>query len=103
MTLFSDALDDLVLTDLGVEGLYKAGGTGAGTTVRVLLLARDMTADVQGFAARVDRQRLQVPASAVAAPKTGDTFTIAGKVWKVLGPPEGDARGISWQMDLGPA
>lgn len=103
MTLFTDAFDVAVGTDLGVDATYKVGGLGSGTAVRVLMLARDMTAELQGLGARVDRQRIQVAASAVAAPKTGDTLTIGSKVWKVAAPPEADARGVAWSLDCTPA
>lgn len=103
MSLFADAFDAVVDSDLGVDATYKVGGIGTGTAVRVLLLERDMTADLLGRPARVDRQRMQIPAAAVATPRAGDTLTIAAKVWKVAEPPQTDPRGISHLLDCSPA
>ncbi len=103
MTVWTDMTDAQFASDAAVDGLYKAGGAGAGTTVRVVPVKRDMDADLQGLAGRVDRMRLDVRASEVAAPAVGDTFTIGARTWKVIAPRTGDAYGLVWQLECAPA
>lgn len=103
MTVWTDQVDALFGSDAAVAGLYKAGGTGPGTAVRVVPVRRDMDADVLGQVGRVDRLRIDVRASEIAAPAVGDTFTIGARTWKVLAPKTGDALGVVWMLDCAPA
>ena len=100
MTVWSDQADALFGNgDIAIDGLYKVGGSGAGTTFPVVPVRRSMDASLFGQAVQADRMRIDIRASDVAAPARGDTVTIGSKVWTVGTPPTADAYGLVWTLE----
>ena len=103
MSVWSEMAGTLAASAVADAATYKVGGTGDGTSVRVIRAERDMDAALVGRSVRLDRIRLDVRVSDVATPAKGDTVTIGAKTWKVQTAPTQDPLGIWWTLECYPA
>lgn len=100
MTIFGAAIT-AIFSDPNMSELaeYRSGGADPAIPVRVIKVAPD---NVQEFnAGRFVRETifLDVRLSEVAQPERGDTFTIAGAVFEVLGDPARDTERLVWKVE----
>lgn len=84
MTVFTDMNDALFTNDdIAADAVYKAGGTGPDTDVRVVL---DKDVEILGAGNSEVAQKtnvIDVRISDVASPDIGDTFTVDGTTYTV--------------------
>jgi hypothetical protein len=98
MSAFAAALAALAADpNLGVSALWRAGGAGSGTPIRVLRSSPDVTS--AGFETSIVQPTdvLTVAADAIASPAAGDTITISAEVLTVQHA-ERDATGVAWRV-----
>ena len=82
-----------------VAALYRAGGSGAGVAVRVILRSPDGFAGFGERRFRVETVMVKVRTQDVADPSAGDTFEVAGERWRVQGAPARDALRLVWSCE----
>lgn len=98
MSAFAAAMAALTADpNLGVPAIWRAGGTGAGTPVRVLRSSPDVTS--AGFETSIVQPTdvLTVTADAIPSPVAGDTITMGAEVLTVQHA-ERDATGVAWRV-----
>jgi hypothetical protein len=98
MSAFGDAMASLIAdAQLGVDALYRAGGTGSPVALRVLRASPDRMADA--FGTEVISASDIVSLAIVTLPDitAGDTFSIGGEVLTVRHA-ERDASGTAWRV-----
>lgn len=98
---FADAVDALFENPyLGVDGVFRAGGTGGGVPVRVIFAQPDVILDGLGDARlRARSVRLDLRTAEVAAPKPGDTVTVGATVYTLRGQPLADSERLTWKCE----
>ena len=104
MTVFSDAIDDLFADpNLARDALWRPGGVGEGTLVRVIVRRGDRISDFGE--SRVYRPTcvLDVRVSDVPRIEAGDTFAIGDEVYVVQGVPMRDTERLILTVDTYPA
>lgn len=81
---------------LARDAVYRPGGVGEAAGCRVILRQPD---EMAGFGeTQVVRGStvVEVRIAEVAAPREGDSFTVGGTVYTVLGAPRRDAERLVW-------
>jgi hypothetical protein len=100
MTAFGAMLDTLFGDpNIALDAVYRVGGAGAGTTVRVTAVRPDEIVNFGETRIRTGVSRFQLRASQVAVPAENDTLEIAGTVYRVQGAPAIDAERLVWSLD----
>lgn len=98
MGVFDDALAVLAADpNLGVEASYRAAGTGAPVSLRILRSSPDRVVDAFDTAVLRATDVLTVAIAALPAIETGDTFTIVTDLLTVDSA-ERDAAGVAWRV-----
>lgn len=94
---FDEDLDAFFNTDdFALEATYKAGGTGAGTTIQVIFDAPGQEA----FGISGTRPRALVKASDIASFSNTDTLTIGATTWRCVdSQPQDDGALLSIQLE----
>jgi hypothetical protein len=82
---------------LGVEAIYRAGGTGDPVPLRVLRSSPDRVADAFGTPILQGSDILAVPVAALPSWAAGDSFTLGSDVLTVQHA-ERDATGAAWRI-----
>ncbi len=98
MSAFAAAMAALAADpNLSVSAVWRAGGAGAGTPVRVLRSSPDLTS--AGFETSIVQSTdvLTVALDAIALPTQRDTITIGAEALTVQHA-ERDAAGVSWRV-----
>lgn len=98
MSAFAAAMVALTADpNLGTAAVWRAGGTGAGTPVRVLRSSPDVTS--AGFETSIVQPTdvLTMAVDTVPAPDAGDTITIGAEVLTVQHA-ERDAADVAWRV-----
>jgi len=101
MSIFAQAVDALFADpNVGRDATWRAGGIGAGVTVRIVFRAPDAVANFGGgrFVAQscfIDVRTLEVPNLA-----TGDTFEIGTAIYVVQGEPLADDDNLIWSAEV---
>jgi hypothetical protein len=98
MGVFDDALAVLAADpNLGVEATYRAAGTGAPVSLRILRSSPDRV--VEAFDTPLLRATdvLTVSIALLAAVEAGDTFAI-GPDLLTVDSAERDAAGVAWRV-----
>lgn len=100
MNAFAAAIDVLFSDpNMAIDALYRAGGVGAGSSVRVIRKAPDETftfgegrfvADTMTFDLRVS----EVPGLAI-----GDSLEVAGELFEIRGEPRRDRERLVWSAE----
>lgn len=94
--LFADA-------NMALDAVYRAGGSGAGTSVRVIAVRPDELVNFGETRVRTAVSRFQVRVSEVATPAAGDTVEVSGTIYRVQGSPLRDTERLVWSLDCAPA
>ncbi|MFO0160101.1 MAG: hypothetical protein ACK530_03865 [Alphaproteobacteria bacterium] len=98
MSAFGDAMASLIAdAQLGVDALYRAGGTGSPVALRVLRSSPDRMADAFGTEMISASDILSLAIATLPDIASGDTFSIGGEVLTVRHA-ERDATGTAWRV-----
>jgi len=98
MGVFDDALAVLAAdANLGVEATYRAAGTGAPVSLRVLRSSPDRVLDAFDTPLLRATDVLTVSLALLPAIEAGDTFTI-GPDLLTVDSAERDAAGVAWRV-----
>ena len=98
MSAFAAAMAALVADpNLGVDAVYRQGGTSAPIAARVLRSSPDRVADAFGTEILSATDILSVAIAVLPAVDGGDTFTIGPDTLTVQHA-ERDAAGIAWRV-----
>lgn len=92
-------VDEAVFAEFGRAATYTPQA-GAPVAVTVVLDQPVETAGVGALRGRVPATRIRLRKSEVAAPKRGDSVTIAAQTYKVESAPVLDAEGLVWTVGL---
>ena len=92
---------DAIFRDANVaeDARWRAGGVGDGIAVRVIRKSPD---EVVGFAssrAVMATVLIDVRASEIASPASGDIVEIAGDLFEIIGTPVRDSLGLVWTCE----
>lgn len=101
MSIFAEAIDDLFADpNLARDAVWRAGGTGAPVTVRIVLRQPDR---IGGFGeTRLLAATTVIEVRTVEAPELaeGDVFKIEGETFVVQGEPVRDGERLVWTAEL---
>jgi hypothetical protein len=100
MNAFAASID-LLFEDpnMAVDALYRAGGKGSGTLVRVIRKAPDQLANFGDSRFVTDTLTLDLRVSEVPALAKGDTLEIAGELFEVRSEPVRDRERLVWSVE----
>lgn len=85
--------------NLAIDALYRAGGEGSGTPVRVMRSSPDETNTWNGGRFVAETTMLDVQIDDAPNLAAGDIFEIAGETFRVQGEPTRDAEHIFWRAE----
>lgn len=98
MNAFADALAALVADpNLGVEAVYRQGGTGTPIGIRVLRSSPDRVADAFGTEILAATDILSVAIAVLPNLAAGDSFAL-GPDLLTVSHAERDASGTAWRV-----
>ena len=101
MSIFADAIDDLFADpNLARDAVWRAGGTGAPVTVRVVLRQPDRVESFGETRLWSETTRLDLRTSEIQNPRPGDTIEIDGQTLVVQGEPVRDPERLIWTLDV---
>lgn len=95
---------DAIFRDANVaeDALWRAGGAGDGTTVRVVRKSPDEVVGFGDSRAVLPTLLIDVRRSDVADPAGGDTVEIGTGVFEIIGTPVLDSLGLVWTCEVAP-
>lgn len=100
MNAFSASVDVLFEDpNMAADAVYRVGGAGAGTPVRVMRRSADAFGDFNGSRFVADSLRIDVRVSEAPALGNGDTFEIGDELLEVRGQPTRDSERLVWQAE----
>lgn len=100
MSAFTAALGVLFEDpNLGLDALYRAGGTGEARPVRIMRRAPDTIGDFGEGRFVTDTLRLDVRVAEVDPLDPGDTFQIGEELLEVRSEPMRDAERLVWTAE----
>jgi hypothetical protein len=103
MTAFGAAIDTLFADPaLARDALWRLGGTGDGTTVRVIRKRPDQVVGFGDSRAVVPTVLIDVRRVEVPTPASGDTLEIEGEIFAVIATPTIDAERLIWTCEVSP-
>ena len=93
---------DALFTDpnIGRDATWRAGGIGAGVTVRIVFRAPDAVANYGGGRFVAQSRFIDVRLSEVPSLEPGDTFEIGSATYAVLGEPLADDDNLVWSAEV---
>jgi hypothetical protein len=98
MSAFAAAIDTLVQDpNIGADAIFRAGGTGAPVSLRVVRSAPDRLGDAFGTSVLQASDVLTVTMAILPTIEADDTFTIGADILTVQHA-ERDAAGIVWRV-----
>lgn len=98
MSAFTAAMDALAADpNIGTEATYRAGGTGAPVSLRVVRSSPDRLGDAFGSSVIQASDVLTVAIAALPTVDADDTFTLGADTLTVQHA-ERDAAGIAWRV-----
>lgn len=104
MTVFAAAIDDLFADpNLARDAIWRVGGSGEGTPVRVVLRTPDQVTNFGAGRFVTTSRMLDVRTADVPSLDAGDTFEIGAETFTVQGEPLRDAEGLIWSAEVRPA
>lgn len=100
MNAFASA-NDILFEDqnLGLDALWKAGGAGAGVSVRIVISEPDVEQDWRETRLVLNAVIIEVRMSEAANVAKGDTFTVDTAVYIVSGDPKRDDLQLTWRAE----
>lgn len=92
---------DAIFRDSNVaeDALWRADGAGGGVAVRVVRKSPDEVVGFGNSRAVLPTVLVDVRASEVASPASGDTVEIAGDLFDIIGTPTRDSLGLLWTCE----
>ena len=103
MTAFAAAIDTLFGDPaLARDALWRLGGTGDGTTVRVIRKRPDQVVGFGESRAVVPTVLIDVRRVDVPNPASGDSVEIEGETFAVIATPTIDAERLIWTCEASP-
>lgn len=100
MTVFSAATDALFADqNIAVDAIWRAGGAGAGTVVRVITRRPDQVVGFGDSRAVLPTLLIDVRRSEVAEPASGDTVEIDGELFEIIAAPSIDNLRLVWTCE----
>jgi hypothetical protein len=103
MTAFTAAIAAIFRDpNMAADALWKAGGTGAGVSVRIIRKSPDDLTDFGAARLRSETTRVDVRVAEMASPAKGDTIQIGADLFAVQGDPMQDLERLVWTLDLRP-
>ena len=104
MSVFAEAIDDLFADpNLARGSAWRAGGTGAPVTVRIVLRQPDRVGGFGETRLLAATTVIEVRTVEVAELAEGDGFEIEGETFVVQGEPVRDGERLVWTAELRPA
>ena len=101
MTVFAEAVDALFSDpNIGRDATWRAGGVGAGVTVRIVFRAPDAVANFGGGRFVAQSRFIDVRTVDVPILEPGDTFEIGSATYAVLGEPLADDDNLIWSAEV---
>jgi hypothetical protein len=97
---FSSAID-AIFRDANVaeDAIWRAGGAGDGTAVRVIRKSPDEVVGFGSGRAVMATVLIDVRVSEIAAPAAGDTVAIGDASFDIVGTPVRDSLGLVWTCE----
>ena len=103
MDVFAVATDALFADpNIATDAVWRAGGVGAGTAVRVVTRRPDQVAGFSDSRAVLPTMLIEVRRSEVAEPASGDTVEIDGETFEVIAAPTVDSLRLVWTCEAAP-
>ncbi len=95
---------DAIFRDANVaeDALWRAGGVGDGNAVRVIRKSPDEVVGFGSGRAVMATVLIDVRASEIATPASGDTVEIASDLFDIIGTPVRDSLGLVWTCEAAP-
>ena len=104
MTAFAAAIDALFADpNLGVNAIYRAGGSGEAITLRAIVRQPDRIDTFGETRIATQTTLFDIRTSELAAPVEGDTIEMDGAVSVIQGAPIRDGEQLVWTLDTRPA
>lgn len=103
MTIFSAALDALFADpNIARHAIWRAGGMGTGTSVRVVTRRPDQVMDFGDSRAVLPTLLVDVRRSDVSEPASGDSVEIDSEIFEVIATPTIDSLRLVWTCEAAP-
>lgn len=100
MDAFAVATDALFADpNIATDAIWRAGGAGAGTAVRVVTRRPDQVVGFGDSRAVLPTLLIDVRRSEVAEPASGDTVEIDGELFELIATPVRDRLGLVWTCE----
>jgi hypothetical protein len=100
MTIFIVATDALFADpNIATDAIWRAGGAGAGTAVRVVTRHPDRVVGFGDSRAVLPTLLVDVRRSEVAEPASGDTVEIDGELFEIIAAPIIDSARLVWTCE----
>ena len=100
MTAFTAAIDALFADpNLGVNAIYRAGGSGEAITLRAIVRQPDRVSTYGETRIATETTLVDIRTSELATPAEGDTIEMDGMVYVIPGEPTRDAERLVWTLD----
>lgn len=100
MTAFAAAIDTLFADPtLARDALWRAGGTGDGTAVRVIRKRPDQVVGFGDSRAVLPTVLIDVRQSEVPSPAAGDTVAIESETFGIIATPVSDTERLIWTCE----
>lgn len=102
-TVFTAAIDALFADpNLGLDAVYRAGGSDPGVPVRVIVRRPDRVGEFGETRIVTETMLIDVRVGEVAAPAEGDTIELDGTVYVIQGEPIRDAERLVGTIEARP-
>jgi hypothetical protein len=85
--------------NLGVNAVYRAGGSGEAITLRAIVRQPDRVGTFGETRIATETTIFDIRTSEVAAPAEGDTIEMNGGVYVIQGEPIRDAERLVWTLE----
>ncbi len=103
MDAFAVATDALFADqNIAVDAIWRAGGAGTGTVVRVVTRRPDQVIGFGDSRAVLPTLLIDVRRSEVPEPASGDTVEIDGDLFEVIAAPTIDSVRLVWTCEAAP-
>ena len=103
MDAFAAATDALFADpNIARDALWRAGGAGGGTAVRVITKRPDQVVGFGDSRAILPTMLIDVRRSEIPNSASGDTFEIEGETFEVIAAPTTDSLRLVWTCEASP-
>lgn len=103
MDVFAAATDVLFADpNIARDAVWRAGGVGSGTTVRVVTRRPDQVVGFGDSRAVLPTMLVDVRRSEVLEPASGDTVEIVGETFEIIAAPTIDSLRLVWTCEAAP-